>query len=332
MGQTTLLWWWLYNQDAFEALKALLYSEGPGAELFEDAQGRCVFHARNHKLTATRSNTSQATYRDQGTEPLFSRPWTYDPGTKDIANVVTTTIVQRTPATLPITKVWNYGQTLTLAPGQAVTVQATSSVPFTAAHALVIGTDLSAPGAAISIGAPTPASGQVASITFTNIGTSPCTLDSAAADGTGPQMRAQLVPVTATNVIANTLDTSVSQAAYGQQPYTLPFLQDISPATAQDLVNGTAAIYQNPRPQATVTLLNANWTREVEGFTREIADRVTLVEAQSKTNSDFWIERIQHSVVHGGAGHAVSFGTEAVWGAGFFILDSSLLDVGVLAF
>lgn len=322
-GKTTLDWWWLQDEDAFSAARTLLNSEGPGASLYEDGQGRIVFESRHYRMTTTRSTTSQATLSDTGTEPLFSAPFSYNPGLKDIINAAEITTKVRTAAG-SYSAVWSLGQTVTLAANEARQYVASASDPFTDAQTPVNAVDYTATAGSLSSVTLSRTSGQSCTVTLT-AGTSGATIASL-------QLRAKAVTVTSTTLLANTVDASSSIAKFGRQVYTLSTRAEISPTVAQDFVNAVVSRYQDPRPTITLSLNNGADERMTQILNREISDRTTVVEAQTGVNHDYWIERIEHKIDEAGLRHTVILGCEKVISTQYFVLDTSELDTGVIGY
>lgn len=71
-GRTTLRFFWVSSTDDLAAVAAsILAAEGPGAALYEDAQGRLVFQNRGHRFEASASTSSTVTFTDAGAEPGY---------------------------------------------------------------------------------------------------------------------------------------------------------------------------------------------------------------------------------------------------------------------
>jgi len=318
-GKTTLDWWWLQDEDAFSAAVTLLNTEGPGASLYEDGQGRIVFESRTYRMTTARSTVSQATISDTGAEPLFSESFAYNPGLKDIINVAEVTIVTRSAA--PESSFWQLGQAITLAANETQKFVASSSEPFMAAVTPTSPTDYAVTSGSVASLTMDRASGQSCTITLT-AGPSGAVL-------TGLQLRAQLVTVDTTTIAANTVDATSSIANYGRQVYTLSTRQEIPLETARDLVNALVGRYQDPRPTVTITVNNGTSDRMAQILTREISDRITIVEAQTGVNHDYWIERIEHHVDEAGLSHSVRFGCEKALPVQYAVWDTAVWDTSL---
>ena len=316
-GKTTLDWWWLQDEDAFDAAKTLLATEGPGAAIYEDGQGRIVFESRHYRLTTARSTASQATISDTGAEPLFSG-FAYNPGLKDIINVCE--ITTKTRAAQVASVVWTLGQTITLAANEVRKYTVSASDPFTGAIAPVNVTDY------------TLNSGTLASATLDRTSGESCTITLTAgasgAEVADLQLRAQSVTTQATVIVANTISAATSISNFGRQIYTDSVRAEIPLTVAQDLVNAVVGRYQDPRPTVTLAINNGADARMTQILSREISDRVTVVEAQTGANHAYWIERVEHSVDEAGLQHIATMGCEkvisaqyAVWGTAVWGTD-----------
>lgn len=281
-GKTTLNWWWLQDADPFAAMVEILASEGAGAAIYEDTLGRIVFESRHYRLLTARCTTAQATIRDTGAEPLHSAPFAINPGLKDVVNVCTVEVKTRSAKTLAA--VWSLGSTLTLAPNELRRVIATSNDPFTAAVAPVLATDY------------TVTAGSLVSVTLDRTSGASCTITlTAGASGatvTGLQLRAQAVTVDNTVQVTNNIDTTTSQARYGKRTYPLAARAEIELNVAQDFANAVVGYYQEPRTSLSVTVRGGATERLTQCLSREVSDRIHIVEAQSGFDNDVFIEQI----------------------------------------
>lgn len=322
-GKTTLAWWWLDNEDAFQAARALLNTEGPGAALYEDGSGNIVFESRHYRLTTARSTTAQATFADTGAEPKFlATPFSYNPALKDILNVAQITVKTRTAKSASV--VWSLGQTVTLSPSEVRQYVATSSDPFTGAITPVNATDYTVSAGGLSSVTLSRTSGASTIVTLT--------AGSSGATVTGLQLRAQLVSTDNSVLVSNTVDTSASIAKYGRQVFALDTRAEIAANVAQDLVNAIVGLYQNPRPTVTFQVSNGHADRLTQILSRQISDRITITESQTVLSADFFIERIEHQVMQAGLHHITTFGCEKASNAGYAVWGTSLWGTGKWGF
>ena len=248
-GKTTLEWYWEDDADAFEAMLILLYTEGPGAKIYEAGDGSIVFKHRTARAAETRSTTSQRTLRGSGSEPLISHPYQFDPGISEVINEAVLTVKKRSAGALGVA--WTLGESITLSPGEERTyvARAADDDPMTAAVTPVAATDY------------TLSSGSLSSVTIdrTSGASIAITLVAGASGAAMPdlQLRAQVVAVTNTYSVRNSVDASASISAYGLIPWPLAsryIRPEIGQAAAQGAADAIVAWYKEGRPSARVTV------------------------------------------------------------------------------
>jgi hypothetical protein len=122
-------------------------------------------------------------------------------------------------------------------------------------------------------------------------------------------------------------------ARYGTKAYTeagdLPWAgKNDAEAIAQLVLSQRA----ERLPIASVRLVGNNSDRLSNMMGRELSDRVTLVDAETGLDRDFYIEQIEHTVSDAGLMNVTTFGCEALaeLPADVFILDEGELDVNKL--
>ena len=323
-GKTTLGYWWLDNEDALQAALTLFSTEGPGAALYEDGQGRIVFESRHYRLLTARSITAQVTLRDTGAEPLFSAPFVYNPNLKNVINACTVTVKTRTAKTLAV--IWSLGSTVTLGPNESrtYTARASGDDPFTAAVTPVDATDYTVSAGSLSTVSLDRTSGASVTVTLT--------AGSSGATVTGLQLRAQAVTVDSSTDLSQSVDVTTSQDRYGVRTYALPVRAELPINTAQDFCNAVVSRYQAPRATVQLTLNNGNDTRLTQALSREISDRLTVVEAQSVISDDFFIEQIAHQARAGGRHHLTTFSCEKAPAVDYAIWGTAIWGTSVWAF
>jgi hypothetical protein len=315
-GKTTLTAWWCAGDDAFDMLRQLLAAEGPGAAIYEQADGRIAFHSRHYRRLTARSNTSQVTFGNASTEPKHSLPFTYQPNLKDIVNSASldaSTLRFATTATL--LAAWVFESPVFFTPSQARDFTFVLGSPATDFNIDAVDADIAysegfsagyGPTVTVTV---TSASAEIGSIAGIEL------------------YGKKLEP--GTTRIEQTVDASASRAKYGLRglpggfsPW--PYLTENA---ATDLVNSVVIAYQEPRATVGVTIANANTTRLTQQLTREISDRVTVVESQTGLNAAMYIERIRHEVREGGRFHRTTFGCEKVGPYDdYFIFDVDNFD------
>jgi len=322
-GATILNWWWLDKVDAFQALATLLYTEGPGAALYERADGFLVFEDRHYRILQSRCNTVQATFRDSGAGPWHGDPFGLAPNLKNVVNRAELAVKLRQAS--PLAPVWTLGANLILAPNTTtrLIVRATSGDPFVGAVVPALTTDYT-----LIAGAATMTLDRTSGLAVTlsvMAGAAGVTL-------TALQLRAQLLPATAVSV-ANTVDTTASQGKYGVQTYAPTVWPEIDLLMAQDLANAVVNLYQEPRASVSITVDGgATPAMLTQCLTREVSDRVHVVETQTGLDADMTIEHIGHAI--GPVGRIVTtFGLEKAGAAvPYSIWNSSNFDSAVWGF
>lgn len=297
LGATVIDWWWEENADAGEALERIVNSEGIPALVAVDANGNFVFRDRHHRYTRTESTTSQATISDTGGEPLFSAPLVYDHGWRDIVNSVNLSVNDRAPAGA-LANVFETDRTYSLSDGQTLPIKVEASDPFMGAVEPVDGTDFTTRSGTVEITL-SRTSGQSATIFVKATG--------GAAVISSMRLRAYPVAVVSTFQVA--AEDAVSISRYGRRSYS----QDAPWAGIHD-ARAIAEVllgYRAERlPIITFRMVNGNDTRLTQMLSRDLSDRITVVDAETGLNDPFFIERIEHTVTEAGLFHETTFGCE----------------------
>lgn len=127
-GQTVLTWWWWDSTmgDAFQAIVALLQSEGPGASVYDNASGYFVFEDRDYRTTTSRCTIPQATYTDM--DSRVQPPFEYDENEQNVIEACAITIEEREAQ--PLSQIWSLGEELVLAPNEVWKRRFVTSDPF----------------------------------------------------------------------------------------------------------------------------------------------------------------------------------------------------------
>jgi hypothetical protein len=291
-GATVIPWFWADDKDALTVLEEIIRSEGPPAMLTIGADGAIVFRDRHHRLSRSASVTSQATWRD------FERPFVYNESWANIVNTGTASVDVRQPQ--PLQAVWTSETAITLSTGETKLITASATDPFFNAVPPIAGIDYTA------------VSGTVTATLFRTSGVS-ATIKLTA--GAGPavisnlQLRAQ--PVTVTHTIQVSASDVASIADFGPRsfPGDLPWC---GVGDAQAVLDTAVAIRSQPLPIISARFVaGANIAKAAAILTRDLSDRVTVVEPETVVNGDFYVESIGHELT-GEHDHAVVFGLEAV--------------------
>ena len=325
VGKSTLAYWWLdETMDPWTELEALRNTEGPGADVYADGGGACVFKNRHALATEARSTTSNVHFRGATTEPIHSEPFEYDDGQDNVINVATLTVNRRTPAASAV--VWSFGASITLAAGETRTfvAQEDNLTPFKTAIAPASGTDYNVSSGSLA-SVPTISATSGAQVTITVIaGAAGAVLD-------GLALRAVLVPVTEVNTVTTTLDTSASIALYGRNAWDFnrnPIRAEFAASVAQDWVNAVPLWWGYGRASAMLTLYaNRGTAAMTAALGRTLGDRVAVTANDvALAGDEFWIDYVEHLIHEGELLHVARFGLGAAGGAEYFTLDESELD------
>lgn len=344
-GATTATWWFEEGTSGLEAIAKLAASEGPPAFAFVSAAGNFVFRDRHHRLLRTASTSSQATFSDVTNEPIFT-DFSYDIGWRDIINDISVNIDEREPTERQV--VWSTEDIIQVASGEVLNIPVVSDNPFWQAFDPVADLDY-----VIVSGSATVAlsrySGQSTSVIITA---------SSATVIKGMAVEATPVPVARTYQL-NLQDASSikNHGLKSLSDVALPWCNRNDASAVAQVILGLRA---ERLPIVTIQVPNRNDTCTTQILSRDLSDRITIVEAQTVQNNAFYIEQGEHSIQLVGWDHEATWGCERalsqpsplftfdLTGSGFndgkfgidgfseatsvFKLDTSLLDTGLLGY
>lgn len=316
-GASVFPYWWVDGTDGFSAVKDVVASEGMGAIAYIGPSGEFVFRDRHHRLTRSASSDSQQTFYATGSvEPLFSDPFVYDAGWREVVNTATCDVTERTVAS-ELTEV--YADTLirNIAVGDTLTVNAKLSAVAVDAVTPVAGTDFTLLSGSVNV-VLSRTSGQSIDVSITA---------TSAAQLVGLRIRAYQLNTAGTVRVTATDTSSVTTNGVRSLSYDAPWL---GANDAVGVLQQLVAQHAERLPAVHITLVGANAARLTQQFARDLSDRITVVEPQTGLDADFHIEQIKHEIDT--AIHLTTFGCEKAPsnGSSVFILDTSLLDVGVI--
>ncbi|HXG94149.1 MAG TPA: hypothetical protein VNN73_17530 [Blastocatellia bacterium] len=123
-GQVTLLWYWLDDQNAFDAIIEILNTEGAGAAVYEDAEGWFVFEDRRYRQSQSRSLVAQSSYSSL----VEIEKLDYSKDFKDITNSCRIVVKKRTAAAETV--VWSIEEQIPFAANETKVFHVTASDPF----------------------------------------------------------------------------------------------------------------------------------------------------------------------------------------------------------
>lgn len=327
-GKTVITAFWVAPGDDLGAKALAVYaSEGQGAELYEDRQGRKTFLNRHDQFLLARCAEVQATLRDSGAEPTFlGEGYDYDDDDKHVVNVCTVLHRTRT-ADAALSDVWRLGSVLILGPNEVYPIDASSGGdnPIVEAVTPVLGTDYTVDAG----GSVTPVlgrdSGAVVPLTLTAGANGATVRGPVGSESQGIKLRGKLLRVTYERRLANTIDTSASQARYRKKTYSLPTLPEIDADVLQDFCDATVLTKQTPPEIAVLPLNNGTPEQTTEVLTREIADRVRAVEGQTGYDAEWHVRWIETELR--GRTLSAKLGVEKAPSLTFWVLSDDVLGV-----
>jgi hypothetical protein len=326
VGTTIMPFWWLDEDDAYEALMELVRSEGPPALATVDSSDRMVFRGRHHRLQRAASLTSQATWYSEDVEPMFSPPAQYNHGWKEIINSVVFQLPQR--AIGAVETVWQSEGQIWVAAGDTLPVTARATDPFVSAVTPVQTTDTDADGN--PNGDYTLVSGTVTMSLSRTSGQSATIYITAASTAVIQDLKLRAAPVSTVNTTLVRVEDEGSITKFGRR--SLP--EDDAPiwGTRADAYGITQIILGQRAerlPTISVSMISANATRLAQQLNRNLSDRIHAIETHLGLDADCFIEQIDHEISEGGRRHRTTFGLEKIPTqlADVFILGSATSGV-----
>jgi hypothetical protein len=281
------------------ALEKVVRSEGPPAMLTVGTDGEIVFRDRHHRLTRAASLTSQQTWRSvAGVGMVMNRPFIYEEPWNNIVNSGVATVDVRVPGVLQ--QVWTSEDTMTFTAGEQKIITVSGTDPFYGAVTPVAGTDYTVHTGNVTAALLNNSGGSTA-IVFTAV--------AAVARISNLQLRAYPIPVGYSVQESN--ENPDSKTEYGTRSYPgdLPWC---NPYDAEAVLSTAVAMRAEPLPILQVRFVIGNTSAKYSLLGLDLGDRVTVIEPETGTDGDFYIESIEHSIADpSGADHSVTFGLEA---------------------
>lgn len=298
-GYTTLAYWWADNTNALGALKQILATEGPGAALYEDGQGRIHFEDRHYRDNTARCLTPQHVY-DTGINVLSIN---VDPRSDAIINRATATASRRQLQAAAV--VWSLGQTLTLTSSQVRRITVRPQDPFRNAVAPVAGTDYT-----VSSGSATVTlvgTGGAASQLIITAGVGGATV-------TGLQLRAESFVKLDEIDVESEPPNPESTNDFGDKVKSLGNWPEVDFNVLKDLCDEMVLRYQFERPLFTITAFPRDFDELRQIMAHQISDRIEISDNRSGITVHVWIEQLKHQPASGGRMHLVTIVGEFAWG------------------
>lgn len=297
-GSTTMRYWVEEGTSALEAVENITRSEGLPSFAYLNPYGTFIFRDRNHRYLEPRSLTSQVTLHADigGAEPQLAEPFDYDIGWRELFNSIDVSVEEKEPQARTV--VWERSRDIVLSPGQTETIDMVFDNPVMDALIPVEDVDYKT------------AIGQV-DITLSRKSGMSISMDIRAVGGnariTKIQLRAR--PIMTTRTYRFVLKDRDSIKKYGEQVYNegMPWAcrNDV-----QALENIIIGVRGERLPVIHASVNNDNTTRFTEGLARELSDKVHIVETETFTDHDFYVEQVKHTITEGGLHHITEYGYE----------------------
>ena len=342
-GQTTISRFWMSRKKVIDALR--LVEEAEAGFIKESKSGQVAFENRFHRLTASASTTSQATFSDaSGATHSYVSLSQEDPLTTIINHVEATATTFDTASAAVL---WTHPETgsasPTLAPAEAKTFEAEFPNPDSANNAMEVNA-WTTPAATTdyllntaSDGTGTNLTGDV-TVTQTKTGERMAvTLTNSATGSAGylTKLQARGTAVSTKNpCIVRAIDTT-SQGIYGERKYVAQTKFIPTTSEAQDWCDYQMAIYGSPIEILTMTIPASAQGKIGQALSRDISDRITVTataDAALGVNADFLIESEQHSVTDGGSQHTATWKLSPASGgySSFWVLGTGVLGTSTV--
>lgn len=309
-GGTTIRWWWAESGDAYQELLDIVAAEGPDAFVTIGSTGEFIFRDRHHRLLRAASLTSQATFKDDGVsggEVEFDPPCSINYGWRDVINQVEVTVDDRTPSPQPVS-IWTDATAYSLSSGVSRQFEVKSDNPFWSLQAPTQG----APSTVLTSDPDFVLSGSV-SVAFSRTSGQSTIMTVTATSATtvfSMRLRAHSVSTnTSSSKVAK--EDAASVALVGPKSHTPNATWvGIEDANAiADLILGKRA---TRLPVVEFTVPNGTSEQVVQQLSRDLSDRVTVVDSESGFDADCFIEHIKHVIRDDGNTHETTFSAEKI--------------------
>ncbi len=301
-GQDTVPYW--YGADVKARFAQEEIDDSEQGFSFIDGAGNFRFEDRHHRSTATHQ-TSQGTFDNTMAQI------TYSLNPKNVYNIVK---VRITPWTLQAeAELWRLQETPTIPVGETYTYWGESQYFVDAWVTPVITTDYTASG---SVSITTTKFAKSIKLEVTNTDTVPVTLTLLKARGTWYDDQTK---------VTRKAENSTSQTAYQKRTYELDGKYMTDANKAQDFANYAIGKFKDPRAELSMSIMNQDAATLTQILSREISDRITIVNTKLGVNADYFIDYMEHDISMGGLLHTVTYRLADCINEDFWTLDFSKL-------
>ena len=307
-GQDTVPYWYGADVKARFAQEEIDDSE-QGFSIVDGA-GNFRFEDRYHRSTATHQ-TSQGTFSNTMANI------TYSLNPKNVYNIIKVTV---TPWSLQAeAELWRLQETPSIPVGETLTWWGEASVSNASVFVdtwvtPVATTDYTASG---TISIVTTKFAKSIKLAITNTDTVPVTITLLKARGTY---------YNPTTTVTRKAEDSTSQTAYQKRTLEIDGKYMTNTTLAQDLSSYAIGKFKDPRAELSMTLQNQDAATLTQILSREISDRITVVNTKLGVNGDYFIDYMEHDISISGLSHTVTYRLADTINEDFFCWDFSKWD------
>ncbi len=322
-GQDTVPYWYGHDVKARFAQEEIDDSEQGFS--YVDGSGYFNFEDRHHRSTATHQ-TSQATF-DNTMANIF-----YSLNPRNVYNIIKSTVTPfelQSSATL-----WTLEEIPSIPAGESAIWWADASVNntpvFVDAWATLNDGDTDMTANSQSDGGGTDMTSDISvslsklaktmKITLTNNGSVPAYLTLLQARGTYYDDKAK---------VTRKAEDTTSQTDYQKRTLDISGKYMSDAAQAQDLVDYGIGKYKDPRAELSMTLMNQDSATLTQILSREISDRITVINDNLGINGDYFIDYMEHDISMSGKLHTATYRLADTINEDFWCLDFSALASSV---
>ncbi len=318
-GQDTVPYWYGYDVKARFAQEEIDDSEQGFS--WVDGAGHFRFEDRHHRSSAEHQ-TSQGTFTNT------MGKITYSLNARNIYNIIKSTV---TPWTIQVeAELWRLKETPSIPSGETYTWWGDASVSGTSVFVgawvtPVVTTDYTANSQSdgggdnetANIAITTTKLAKTIKLAVTNNATHLVYITLLKARGTWYDDQTK---------VTRKSEDSTSQTAYQKRTLELDAKYATSADKAQDYCNYAIGKYKDPRAELSMSIMNQDAVTLIQILSREISDRITVVNTELGVNDDYFIDYMEHGISMSGLLHTVTYRLADTINEDFWCLDFSALD------
>ncbi len=322
IGQDTVPYW--YGQDVKARFAQEEIDNNEQGFSYVDGSGYFNFEDRHHKSTATHQ-TSQATFDNTMSN------MTYSLNPRNVYNVVKVTVTPWEAQT--IQELWRLedeplipaGETYTYwgdasYSGISVFVDSWTTPEITTDYQAWTGSGGTGTDKTADISIVTTKLAKTIKLAVTNGASVPVYLYLLKARGTYYDDQTK---------VTLKAEDSTSQTVYQKRTYELDGKYMTNSDKARDYTTYVIGKYKDPRAELSMLVMNQDATMLTQILSREISDRITVVNTKLGLNDDYFIDYIEHDILLSGLLHTATYrladcSNEDFWCLGYSAFPSAL--------